>query len=208
MANISVVEKRNKSTLSIDFYPTPKWATRALLEKYKYEIKGKNCLEPACGNGAMVDVLREYFNSVDCYDLHDPANKGFIKKDFLAAGWLEPENKQYDWIITNPPFQLAEEFILKMYRECLIGCASFGRISFLEGRKRYKNLFNVIPPSKVFVFSERVNMMHGRLDKEASSAVCYAWYVWEKLETTGETKLFWFGDGTHKALERESDYDL
>ena len=59
--NIShaVMAQRHEAKDSLDDFPTPPWATRALLE---HVINGKDlnlqsCWEPACGEGHMAKVL-------------------------------------------------------------------------------------------------------------------------------------------------------
>ena len=49
---------------SADDFPTPPWATRALLEhvlRNPGELATMTCLESACGAGHMAKVLKEYF---------------------------------------------------------------------------------------------------------------------------------------------------
>ena len=51
---------------SADDFPTPPWATRALLEhvlRNPGELATMTCLESACGAGHMAKVLKEYFGS-------------------------------------------------------------------------------------------------------------------------------------------------
>ncbi|MDC1428113.1 hypothetical protein N8156_05320 [Rhodospirillaceae bacterium] len=73
--NIShaVMAQRHESNNSLDDFPTPPWATRALLE---HVLKHENtatmsCLEPACNKGHMSKVLKEYFSEVESSDVHD-----------------------------------------------------------------------------------------------------------------------------------------
>lgn len=54
------------------------------------------------------------------------------------------------------------------------------KITFLEGQKRRK-LFDVHPPKTVWVFSKRITCAkNGNFSEVKDSAVCYAWFVWEK----------------------------
>ena len=52
----------------LDFYASPPWATRALMEKVWPVLDNPDCSgigwEPACGEGHMSQVLREYFGGV------------------------------------------------------------------------------------------------------------------------------------------------
>ena len=58
--------------------------------------------------------------------------------------------------------------------------AMFLKIQFLEGQERYK-FFKENPPKKIYVASKRLNCAKdGDFDKYKSSAVCYAWFVWQK----------------------------
>src|ERR1035437_9097487 len=47
-----------------------------------------------------------------------------------------------------------------------------------------------MPPTKFAQFIERVPMVKGRLDKKASTATAYAWFVWEK-ESSAMPRLMW-----------------
>lgn len=69
--------------------------------------------------------------------------------------------------------------------------AMFLKIQFLEGKSR-RELFRKYPPKTVYVSSDRLRCaMNGDFDKRAEhSAVCYAWYVWEK-GYEGDTVLRW-----------------
>ena len=110
--NIShaVMAQRQKSFDKLDDFPTPPWATRGLL-KYvigKYKLKNQTCLEPACNVGYMSKVLFENFKSVTSSDIFD-YGYGNVE-DFLE---INKDQTRYDWVITNPPFNKAKEFIVQ-----------------------------------------------------------------------------------------------
>ena len=188
---------------SPDDFPTPPWATRALIE-HVLDDKGAlvtlSCLEPACGEGHMAKVLKEYFGEVRCSDAHE-YGYGLVR-DFLTQPY---ETNACDWVITNPPFRLAEEFLLRALNVARKGVAILARTVFLESIGRYKAIFLETPPGKFAQFSERVPMVKGRLDSKASTATGYAWFVWEK-ELLGAPRLMWVPP-CRKALERVGDYE-
>ena len=65
--------QRSEARDSLDDFPTPPWATRALIEHVlddKASLSELVCLEPACGAGHMANVLSEYFGEVRCADIH------------------------------------------------------------------------------------------------------------------------------------------
>lgn len=146
-------------------------------------MKRFSCLEPACGRGHMANVLSEYFGCMTASDAYD---YGYGKvQNFLTEPY---DDGSYDWAITNPPFRLAEEFVLEALPIARRGVAMLTRTVFIESVGRYDRLFRKITPTKIAQFTERVPMVRGRLDKKASTATGYAWLVWEN-DHIGSTKL-------------------
>jgi hypothetical protein len=196
----AVMQRRVEPHDSLDDFPTPPWATRALCEWIRNQmtpIYAMSCREPAANRGHMVAPLREYFRTVEASDVFD-YGAGFPVEDYLFG--LLPET--VDWTITNPPFRLAEQFIERALATSRKGVAMIVRAAFLEGVGRHDRLFNVTPPSHVLQFSERVVMHKGKLSEKGSTATAYAWLVWMG-ET--DTKLRWIPPCRRK-LERPGDY--
>ncbi len=165
------------------------------------QLKAQTCLEPACGAGHMSKVLEGYFGHVISSDKFD---YGYgLRRDYLTDGW---PSQPIDWVITNPPFRLGEEFVLKSLEIAHKGVAILVRTVFIESVGRYERIFRDRPPSKFAQFVERVPMVRGRLDKSASTATGYSWLVWEKTHV-GEPKLVWVPP-CRKSLEKEDDYVL
>jgi methylase of polypeptide subunit release factors len=102
-----------------DLYETPPVAVTALLER---ETLPSEVWEPACGPGAIVGVLRAAGHTVIATDLNDWAcPHSESRRDFLLEQ-RAPDGCQC--IITNPPYKLAQEFVLKA-RELVpkVGCS-------------------------------------------------------------------------------------
>jgi len=197
----AVMAQRIEPNDSPDDFPTPPWATRALLEYIigEHNIAAQTCLEPACGAGHMVMALQEYFSNVEYADAYD---YGFGPvSEFLSYPY---KVDSVDWVITNPPFRLAEEFVLKALTIAKYGVAILARTVFLESSGRFNRIFKEQPPTKFAQFVERVPMIRGRLDIKATTATGYAWLVWEK-GSTGYPRLMWVPP-CRKQLERRSDY--
>ena len=147
----------------------------------------------------MAKVLKDYFAEVR---VADAFSYGYGPvRDFLTYPY---EANAVDWVITNPPFRLAEEFVLRALHVARQGVAILARTVFLESSGRYSALFRDIPPSKFAQFVERVPMVRGRLDERASTATGYAWLVWEK-GVSGAPRLMWVPP-CRRALERKGDY--
>lgn len=198
----AVMAQRVEPKDSPDDFPTPPWATRGLIEHIldnKAELRSQSCLEPACGAGHMAKVLSEYFGEVRASDAfyygYGPV------RDFLTHPY---EANAVDWVITNPPFRLAEEFVLRSLSIARRGVAILARTVFLESAGRYERIFRDNPPSKFAQFVERVPMVKGRLDERASTATGYAWLVWEK--TRADTPRLMWVPPCRRDLERPGDY--
>ena len=196
----AVMQQRNEPIDSLDDFPTPPWATRALCEwlmKWGAD-SSDDIIEPACNRGHMVAALLEYFDKVAASDVHD-YGYGYKIHDYVSG-----DPPRGDWTITNPPFRLAEQFIRQGLKASSKGAAVIVRTAFLEGVGRYRGLFSIHPPSDILQFSERVVMHKGKLTATGSTATSYCWIVWRKYADQG-THFHWI-EPCRKRLERPSDY--
>jgi hypothetical protein len=147
----------------------------------------------------MARPLKEYFAEVHSFDAFD---YGYApSRDFLTAPY---EAGGFDWVITNPPFRLAEEFVVRAMTIARVGVAILARTVFLESVGRYERIFKHQPLTKFAQFTERVPMIKGRLDAKATTATGYAWMVWEKSNTAAP-QLVWIPP-CRRDLERKGDY--
>jgi hypothetical protein len=203
----AVMQQRIEPNDSFDDFPTPCWATRALIEQFikpRWGLSHANVWEPCCNRGFMARPLMEYFGSdtVFCTDIFDYGWKGMhAREDFLFPGAHPP--MQVHWTIANPPFRLAEEFIKRAVNISEVGCAMLVRTSFLEGVGRFEGLYRNMPPTIVAQFVERLPMVKGRCDPKASTATSYAWLIWAR---NAEREPMRWVEPCRKKLERASDY--
>jgi hypothetical protein len=153
-----------------DFYPTPPHATTSLLEREKFTGL---ILEPACGAGAVVQVLRQHGHVVEATDL-------VHGQDFFAPRGAVPN------IITNPPYRCCLEFIYRAKEIARKKIALLLPVEFLHGVSRYE-LFQDerFPLKAVYVFSSRL-----RFGTDTDATVGHAWYVWQR-GYPGQATLGW-----------------
>lgn len=150
-----------------DFYPTPTHVTEALL---KVENFGHQVWEPACGNGAISRVLEAAGYTVLSSDKMDHGH-GEIQ-DFHTS------QRKIESIVTNPPYDEDDEFVLKALESTTYKVAMLLPITFLEGPTRVKWL-RATPLKAIHVFARRVNMCKNGETGRDNGRFVFAWFVWE-----------------------------
>jgi hypothetical protein len=176
--------KRSADLGGPDFFPTPRWATFALIDNEKFS---GNIWESACGDGAMSEVLAATGQPVKSTDLFD-RGYGEGGHDFLKA------TSKANNIVTNPPYNCAEGFVSNGLQLADRKFALLLRLAFLEGANRANTIFAKKPPSRVWVFSERITFYMKGAKQAGSGTTAYAWFVWDKNAPSG-TELKWFKPG-------------
>jgi hypothetical protein len=176
--------KRFADLAGPDFFPTPKWATHALIDNEKFDGDIWEC---ACGDGAMSRVLEKTGRAVISSDLYQ---RGFGEGgvDFLSA------TRAADNVVTNPPFNSAEGFVAAGVKSARHKFALLLRLAFLEGANRANTIFAKCPPARVWVFSERITFYPSGVAPKGSGTTAYAWFVWDK-GASSQTELRWFKPG-------------
>lgn len=110
-----------------DFYPTPPYAVEELLKREKFEGTVWEC---ACGEGDISKVFIDKGFEVISTDLID---RGFgTQEDFLKS------SKTANNIVTNPPYKLALDFVLKAKQQSDKKIAMFLKTVWLESESRYE----------------------------------------------------------------------
>lgn len=164
-----------------DFYPTPPQATEALLSVETFDGA---IWEPACGDGAISEVLQAAGLEVIDTDLVD-RGYGTARVDFLMEYKSLAPN-----IITNPPFKMVAPFMRKSLELTTGKVAMLLRLACLEGSERRK-IYDSSPLARVWVFSNRLTMRRGGMgDLESGGMIAFAWFVWEK-NYQGKPTLGW-----------------
>lgn len=166
--------KRRKS----DFYETPYSLTWLLLEQ---ETLIGSVLEPACGRGAICNLMKK----ARCYDK---------ETDFLTEGG------RYDTIITNPPYSIAQKFILKAKEVARKKIIFLLPLSYLHGKKRFDEIWTDkdFPLARIYVFT-RYPLLGETLRKDGkhnTGMMVYAWFVWEK-KYNGEPIIKWLDNNEY-----------
>ena len=169
LANSSTNNKRRE----LDYYPTPPDVTHALMCFLKLDLC--QIWEPACGNGAMSEVLKQYGHDVYSTDLRQ-TGYGVGGVDFLTADY------DCDAIITNPPFNVSEDFILHALTQA--GTVAMVLKSQYWHAKKRAALFGEFPPAYVLPLTWRPDFMGG--ERGGAPTMEVHWTVW--LDGATDTK--------------------
>ena len=168
-----------------DAYFTEPWVTEALLGRVG--LRG-DVLEPACGDGRMAEVLKKYGYTVACSDIKDYGYEDAVIRDFINEGprW------QYETIITNPPYNLADDFIKKALEEVkeTTGMACMLLRNEFDCAKKRKWMFaDHSAFHKKLILTKRPRWIE---DTKTSPRHNYAWYVWD-WKHEGSPAIEWIG---------------
>lgn len=154
-----------------DFYPTPPDATRALLPLIAHWPR--NAWEPCCGNGAISEVLRTAGFCIFSSDIVDRGYGDDIR-DFFAVELCVCDATT---VITNPPFNRAEEFIGHARKLGMERMALLLKVSFWSARKRLST-FQEWPPSSIHPLTWRLDF-----DGRGAPTMDVMWCLWEPGST-------------------------
>lgn len=166
---------------ALDFYPTDEKLSRALIAAEKFN---GGIWEPACGDGALSKILAEttYVNSTDL------ASYGFGRGgvDFLKTTELRKDASN---IVTNPPFNLWQDFAHHALSLRPRKVALLGRLLLLEGKKRAE-FFRASRLARVHIVGRGKMLPRGAKDKGHTGMICFAWFIWD-TKHQGPPQIRW-----------------
>ena len=141
--------------------------------------------DPACGEGNIPRRLAAAGIEAVGSDLIDRAAGLYETRDFFdfsrARDGVMAQN-----IVSNPPFNVAQEFVEHALRLVPGTVAIVQRLAFLEGQERGR-FFAASGLSHVWVHSSRQSMPPGGKGLETKGgSVAYAWFVWRRTTRPGE----------------------
>ena len=224
----AVMQQRAEPVDSLDDFPSPPWAGRALCEMLAalgLLVPDHYIWECACNRGYLARGLADTVGPDRIYgtDIFDYGWPGMAALFDFLSNWSDSDLPDVDWVITNPPFKDAAKFIRLGLERARIGVAVLVRVAFDEGAERYETLFADTPETYAFPFVERVVMHRAALRepgstywdprandgkgdwKKASTATAYQWLVWVK-GAEGRDTIKRRIPPCRKRLERPGDY--
>ena len=170
-----------------DFYATHPDRTKAHLEVEEIIYPA---WEPAVGEGHIAKLIDD-----PSLVKTDIVYRGFGRGDVDFLTTNEFDDYEFRTIITNPPFNLFQEFVEKALKIAGKKVIMFGKLQALEGIKRAPFLQKT-PLRTVYVFKKRQQpMRNGKSNdevtgKKMSSTMAFAWFVWE-IGYKGKPTIEW-----------------
>lgn len=164
---IGAGKKEDRSHM--DFYPTPSDVTIALMDFL--QLPKCKIWEPACGDGAMAKVISRYGHVVWPTDIRD-TDYSWRQHDFLKT----VDKLDFDAIITNPPFNIANKFIIQALKSAPV-VAMLLKSQYWHAAGR-TNLFNKFPPAYVMPLTWRPDFLSG-----GAPQMDVLWTVWKSGDT-------------------------
>lgn len=172
--NVMVCKKqkseKDKTGHKQDFYPTPTSLVKELLKTGVLD-KSKVILDPACGQHAIDDTLRDtgLFRKVIGTDI-------IYGDDFLTKKY---KPNYCDTIVMNPPFELFDEFVVKA-KDVAPLVVSIGKTDLFSAYKRYYNgLWKNL--KEVYIFDRKVDYSNiERKETFKCGMMTTGWFVWDK----------------------------
>ena len=155
---------RGRQRSNLDHYDTPRYTIQSLLDNHEIKYPA---LEPCAGYMAIVNMLEE--GNVYSMDI-DTSMPVQLHCDYLKREHV-PVCRT---IITNPPFNIAQEIIEKALADVGAGgeVIMLLRLNFLGTLKR-EQFWHSTPLKHVYVLSKRPRFIRSGDSTE------YAWFVWQ-----------------------------
>lgn len=155
-----------------DFYPTPGFMTRSLLN-FHPAIIGSKVLEPCSGGDAITAVLRRAGCEVLTNDI-DQRHQAMTHWNAALDEYWRVWAPKVDWVITNPPFNHALDILRGALEHADLGVVMLLRKTFLEPTEERGAWLAAHPPTRA------IGQPRYSFRGTGSDSVSCDWYVWER----------------------------
>lgn len=180
--------KRKVSKTYSDLYSTPDIALDALCKVVEFD-KDKTYFECCNGIGKVSSYFRDNLGiNMITNELYNHAESDYTE-NFLKPNSLASESWRFDYIVSNPPYKIAQEFIQEGFKYAKLQYHLL-RLSFLEGKTRKEELFSQQHLKRIFLFSYRISCTKGVEEEPQANAVAYCWLEFDR-DYIGNPELIW-----------------
>lgn len=170
--DVSILDTGERS--DFDYYPTPGFMTRSLAH-FHPAIVGASVLEPCSGGDAITTILRREFGCRVATNDLDNRHLAQTCHDATAQSYWKNYAPAVDWVITNPPFNVALPILIYAVEHARVGVAFLLRKTFLEPTDDRGPWLQEHPPTRSIGEPRYDFRRNGKTD-----SVSCDWYLWEK----------------------------
>lgn len=156
-----------------DFYETPPHYLEALLE-YVTIPTLTTVFEPCVGEGAISQYLLDHFETVKLFT-NDIDRKRKADMHFDATN--ESKWGDWEWSITNPPFNQMEPIVRNMLQHS-DNTLVLARLSFLEPTAIRRKLYEDFGDPDMLIVLPRYSFRLNDKGKRATDSVTCCWLGW------------------------------
>jgi len=181
---------RSDARRDADHYETPPWTVERFLEFYRLP-EGASVLDPCAANGELLATLKRLRPDLKLYAIElrpecesalaalEAAGiiEGYAIGDFFALA-KSIEDEFFDYVLTNPPYSLAREFITEGNRITRFGNIHLLRLNFLGAQKRRDWTWETRPGALIVPNRPSFTGWGG-------DATEYAWLIYKDLSVRG-----------------------
>lgn len=171
----------------LDFYPSEAQLVDKLLTDYLHIPSHATVFEPCCGDGAISNYLKLHGIQCTTNDLDTFRTADFHYDCSIPNAWSSFGT--FDWVVTNPPYSLADEIVPLCWEHCDEGMAMLLRLSWLEPCKTRREFLKSTSRflSDLIVLNPRPKF---RSDTNGTDSITSAWFVWKKWkDARTDTKI-------------------
>lgn len=157
-----------------DLYQTPSWMVASLLHHQPID-RAALILEPCCGDGAIVRALQASgFSRIITNDL-DERHEASRHRDATDPKFWELDTlARVDWVVTNPPFNVALPILEQAVILARVGVAFLLRKTFLEPTRERGPWFAIHPPTRI------IGLPRHSFRGAGSDSVSTDWMIWQR----------------------------
>lgn len=159
----------------LDFYETPSWMTRSLLHFMREIRGGTRILECCSGRDAIANVMRRERGCQVLTNDVDPRHPAMTLCDATEASyWRDHAPRSIEWVVTNPPFNVAQQILEHAIQHAEVGVAFLLRKTFLEPTEDRGPWLQEHPPTMI------IGQPRYSFRGKGNDSVSCDWMIWQR----------------------------
>lgn len=167
---MAVPLKKKADRIENDKYETPTWVVESFLDLVPIR-KDWTYLEPCRASG-------RFYGEMPLGSAWGEISEG--------VDYLKTEYSRVDCILTNPPYNLAQQFVEKAHKDADV-VITLLRIGFLESMRRF-DFWENYPVDHLVTISKRPSFT----DDGKTDGAAYAFFIWDPKGKLGLKKPFYW----------------